>query len=84
MTPKAKGQQQHPKMCGHKSFARAPITEIQHFPSRHTNLEREAAFETPEQRPQRNLQARPIFDVAQVPQEEKKKQVAQPKEHFRP
>ena len=48
-------------------------------PSRHTNLERELAFETPEPRSQRSSQPPPIFDVAQVQQEENKKREAQPK-----
>ena len=42
-------------------------------PSRHTNPERALAFDTPERRSQRNSQPPPIFDVAQVKQEENKK-----------
>ena len=53
-------------------------------PSRHTNPERELAFETPERRSQRSSQPPPIFDVAQVQQEEKKKREAQPKKRSSP
>ena len=42
-------------------------------PSKHTNPERELSFETPKRRSQRNSQPLPIFDVAQLQQEEKKR-----------